>query len=41
MGFPSGSDGKEFSTVQEIWVLSLCQEDPPEKGIISHSNTLD
>ena len=41
MGFPSGSDGKEFSSVQEIWVLSLGHEDPPEKGIITQSNTLD
>ena len=39
MGFPSGSDGKEFSAVQEIWVLSLGQEDSPEKGISTHSST--
>ena len=39
-GFPSGSDGKESATVQEIQVQSLGQEDPLEKGMATHSRIL-
>ena len=36
-GFPGGSDCKE-SALQEIWVRSLGQEDPLEKGKAIHSS---
>ena len=39
-GFPSGSDGKESATVQEIQVQSLGQEDPLEKGMATHPSIL-
>ena len=32
-GFPYGSLVKNLTTVQEMWVQSLGQEDPLEKGI--------
>ena len=31
---------KNLPAVQEIWVQSLGQEDPPEKEMATHSNTL-
>ena len=33
MGFPGGSDSKEFTRRQETWVQSLGREDPLEKGL--------
>ena len=39
-GFLGGSDGKESVAIQEAWVLSLGQEDPPEKGMATHSSIL-
>ena len=42
-GFPGGSSGKE-STCQcrrhETWVRSLGSEDPPEKGMATHTSIL-
>ena len=38
--FPGGSDGKETSCNEGDWVRSLCQEDPLEKGMASHSSIL-
>ena len=35
-GFPGGSDGKEPASVQETRVWSLGQEDPLEKGMVTH-----
>ena len=40
MGVPGGSDGKEFSAMQETWVASLGWEDPLEKGMATHSSIL-
>ena len=40
MGFPGGSDGKELPVMQETWVRSLGQEDPPAKGMAVHSSIL-
>ena len=41
MGFPGGSDGKEFAcNVGETWVPSLGQKDPLEKGTATHSSLL-
>ena len=31
-GFPGHLDGKESATMQDAWVRSMGQEDPPEKG---------
>ena len=31
---------KNLPAVQEIWVQSLCWEDPLEKGMATHSNIL-
>ena len=31
---------KSLSAVQETWVQSLGWEDPPEKGMATHSNIL-
>ena len=31
---------KHLPTMQETWVLSLGQEDPLEKAMATHSNTL-
>ena len=36
-GFPSGSAVKNLPTMQETWVRSLSQEDPPEKEMTTHS----
>ena len=39
--FPDGSAGKDLPTMQEtweIWVQSLCQEDPLEEGMTVNSN---
>ena len=40
VGFPGGSDGKELPVMQETWVRSLGQEDPPAKGMAIHSSIL-
>ena len=40
LGFPSGSDGKEFA-MQETQVWSLGWKDPLEKGMATHSSILD
>ena len=40
MGFPGGSVVKNPLAVQEMWVRSLGQEDPLEKGMATHSSTL-
>jgi len=39
-GFPGGSDVKILPAVQEIWVQSLGQEDPLEKGMATPSTIL-
>ena len=41
-GFPGGLDGlkKNLPEVQETWVQTLGQEDPPEKGKATHSRIL-
>ena len=31
---------KNLSAIQEIWVRSLGQEDPLEKGMVNHSSIL-
>ena len=31
---------KNLLAIQETWVQSLCQEDPPEEGMVTHSNIL-
>ena len=31
---------KNLSAMQETWVRSLGQEDPPEKGMATHSSSL-
>ena len=38
--FPGGSDSKESACDEDTWVLSLGQEDPPEKGMATHSSAL-
>ena len=39
--FPGGSDSKDsLSAMLKTWVQSLGQEDPLEKGMAAHSNTL-
>ena len=40
MGFPSGSVVKCLPAMQEAWVRSLGWEDPLEKEMATHSNTL-
>ena len=40
MGFPGGSTVKNLPAMQEIWIRSLGWEDPPEKGMTTHSNIL-
>ena len=40
LGFPGGSDGKDSACKQEIWVQTLGQEDPLEKGMATHSSIL-
>ena len=39
LGFPSGSDGKEFA-MQDTRIWSLGQDDPLEKGMATHSSIL-
>ena len=39
-GFPSGSDGKGLSAMQETRVRSLGWEDPLEKEMAAHSSIL-
>ena len=42
MGFPGGASGKEPACQcrrYEMWVWSLCQEDPLEKDTATHSST--
>ena len=39
-GFPGGSVVKNVPSAQETWVWSLCSEDPPEKGMETHSSIL-
>ena len=39
MVFPGGSDGS-LPTMQKTWILSLGQEDPPEKGMSTHTSIL-
>ena len=38
MGFLVAQMVKNLSAVQETWVRSLGQEDPPEKGMATHSS---
>ena len=40
MGFPGGSSGKETALMQETWVQSLCQVDPLQKEMATHSSIL-
>ena len=40
VGFPGGSDGKEYVCNVETWVRSLGWEDPLEKGMATHSSIL-
>jgi len=41
LGFPGGSDGKEFACSDRDQVQSLGWEDPLEKGMATHSSILD
>ena len=38
--FPDASDVKNPPAKQEIWVEALGQEDPLEKGMVTHSSIL-
>ena len=40
MGFPVGSDGKEYTCNVRTWVQSLDWEDPLEEGMTIHSSIL-
>ena len=40
MGFPSNSDDKASTSMQETWFQSLGQEDPLEKEMATHSSAL-
>ena len=40
MGFPRGSVVKNPPAMQEVWVRSLAEEDPPEKEMATHSSML-
>ena len=40
MGFPGSSVLSDPPGKQETWVQSLGWEDPPEKGMATHSSTL-
>ena len=40
VGFPGGSDGEEFASMQETWVQPLGQKDPLEKGMATQYNIL-
>ena len=37
-GFPGGSEVKDLPVMQEAQVQSLSREDPPEKGMATHSS---
>ena len=39
-GFPGGSAVKNLPAMQETQIRSLGQEDPPEKGMGTHSSIL-
>ena len=39
-GFSGGSVVKNLPVMQENWVRSLGQEDPLEKGTVTHSSVL-
>ena len=39
-GFPGGSDGKCLPAMRKTRVQFLCQEDPLEKEMATHSSTL-
>ena len=39
-GFLVAHTVKNMPTIQETWVQSLCQEDPLEKGMATHSSIL-
>ena len=39
-GFPGGSAAKNPPAVQEMWVLPLGQENPPEKEMAAYSSIL-
>ena len=40
MGFPGGSMVKNLPAMQDTRIRSLGWEDPPEKGMTTHSNIL-
>ena len=40
LGFPSGWAVKNLPAIQETWVQSLGQEDPPEEETTTHSSIL-
>ena len=40
LGFPGGSMVKSPPAVQETWLQSLGREDPLEKEVATHPNTL-
>ena len=40
MGFPGGSVVNNLLAMQEIWVQSLCWEDPLEEEMATHSTIL-
>ena len=40
MGSSGGSVVNNLLVMQEIWVPSLGQQDPPEKGMATHSTVL-
>ena len=40
MGFPSDSAVKNLPAVQEMLFQPLCQEDPPEESVATHSSIL-
>ena len=40
MGFSGGQEVTHLPAIQEIWVQSLGQEDPLEKGMATHSSIL-
>ena len=40
VGFPDGTGVKNSPAIQEMQVWSLGQEDPPEKAMVAHYNSL-
>ena len=40
LGFPVAEMIKNLPAMQETWVRSLGREDPPEKGMATHSSIL-